>query len=204
MKAVEFESTITEIGKIVLCFGDPGAGGKPEPVDGLLVVPARAGAEIIEGGDVNLADGIAVLGRGEIQVKCFADIFCDTLAVLVEGGEIIFRGSEMLGSAGLVVLKGERVVARNELAVFIEVTEIQIGAGIILLGGSAQPAEGGLRVRGGRVLRPTVGSITAPRPRGGAGRLPCRLSGDAVSSAMGRSVASASRREPRTTAWPRR
>jgi hypothetical protein len=49
-------------------------------------------------------------------------------------------------------LKGKSVVARNELAMFVEIAEIEFSARIILSGGSAQPLKSGLDVGGGRVV----------------------------------------------------
>lgn len=93
-----------------------------------------------------------MLGGEGIPFESFRGIFGNALAVFVERREIIFRGGVMLERGRLVILEGLGIIARDTLAVFIEIAEKELGIGIILSGGGAKPLEGGLRVRGGRVM----------------------------------------------------
>ena len=116
-------------------------------MDGFRVIAGNAVAAVVEGGEIELADGIAVLGGGKIPVEGFGEIFGDALAVVVERSEIIFRGRVMDARRGFVILKGESVILGNELAVFVEIAKIEFGVGIILRDGSAEIVEGGCECR---------------------------------------------------------
>ena len=74
------------------------------------------------------------------------------MAVLIETGEIVFRGREVLSSGSLIVLEGKGIVARDKLSVFVEIAEIEFGEGIILGGGSAQELNRRLGFGRGRVV----------------------------------------------------
>lgn len=83
--ALDGDAAEIEIGKTVLGISEFGISRGTKPSDGLRIVAGSAGAEVVESGEVGLADGIAVLGGEEIPLESFTKIFGDTLTVLVKG-----------------------------------------------------------------------------------------------------------------------
>ena len=61
-----------KIGETVLGIGVVGIGRGAHPTDRFLVIARGTGAKVIERGEVELADGIAVLGGEEIPIEGFA------------------------------------------------------------------------------------------------------------------------------------
>lgn len=115
-------------------------------------VTRRAGTGEIQGCEIALCDGIAVLRRRRVPLEGVVGILWHSESILIERSQIVFRARVVLSRGVAVVAEGKRIVLRDTLPMFVEVAENEFGVRIIFGGGRAKPLEGFLEVGSRRMV----------------------------------------------------
>ena len=87
-----------------------------------------------------------MLSGSEIPFECLAQVLGNTLAVLIQRGQIVFGGRVALECCGKVVLGSLGIITGNPLAMFVQIAQEKFRVGITLGGGGAEPLESRLVV----------------------------------------------------------
>jgi hypothetical protein len=157
-----FEIAVSEV---VLGFSQALIRGSAVPFEGFTEVDVNGVAEIVEIAEIELSRRIPVERGSAIPLQGKRQIFVNAKAAFIERTDIVFRGSVAVKRRDTVVFEGLGVVARETLAVLVEIANEKFGVGHLLRGKRLKPGEGQVVTRGGRIGRDKECSELVPRRR---------------------------------------
>jgi hypothetical protein len=153
------------VSEVVLSLSQTLVRSSAVPFESFNEVDVNGVAEIVEIAEIELSRRIAVQGGSAIPLKGERQIFANAEAAFIERTDIVFRGSVAVKRRDTVVFEGLGVVARETLAVLVEIANQEFGVGHFLRGKRLKPGKGQVVTRGGRIGRDEEFGELMPRRR---------------------------------------